>query len=83
MAPRPRKVQWADEDEHLPKTQKLNNAEYAKTKKLVQVRSYSGYAETFADEKTVQTSPAPRRTAQKFDRNLSTVHEEKDDDPDV
>ncbi|CAL2040717.1 unnamed protein product [Caenorhabditis brenneri] len=83
---RPRKVQWADNDDVENQKTSSSNSECLKkslksntvTKKLVQVRSYSGYAETLAIEKIVRTSPTQRKT-QKFDRNLSTVHEEDDD----
>ncbi|CAI2350006.1 unnamed protein product [Caenorhabditis sp. 36 PRJEB53466] len=84
---RPRKVQWADDDSDENQNQKNNQKKPEShkslksttiTKKLVQVRSYSGYAETLAVEKIVQTSPTQRK-AHKFDRNLSTVREEEDD----
>ncbi|PIC34771.1 hypothetical protein B9Z55_014325 [Caenorhabditis nigoni] len=83
---RPRKVQWADDDDvENQKTssnseclKKKSNYKEIASKKLVQVRNYSGYAESLAIEKIVQTSPTQRKT-QKFDRNLSTVHEEEDD----
>uniref|UniRef100_A0A1I7TDB0 Reverse transcriptase domain-containing protein n=1 Tax=Caenorhabditis tropicalis TaxID=1561998 RepID=A0A1I7TDB0_9PELO len=83
---RTHKVQWADDDDvENQKTSSSKSGSIKKpsntktvTKKLVQVRNYSGYAETLAIEKIVQTSPTQRKT-QKFDRNLSTVHEEEDD----
>ncbi|EFP04806.1 hypothetical protein CRE_29894 [Caenorhabditis remanei] len=82
---RTRKVQWADDDGVEVQKTSTSNSECLKmksntnSKKLVQVRSYSGYAESHADEKIVQTSPTQRKT-QKFDRNLSTVDEEEDED---
>ncbi|CAO4374281.1 unnamed protein product [Caenorhabditis nigoni] len=85
---RPRKVQWADDDDvenqevssssNSECLKKKSNYKEIASKKLMQVRNYSGYAESLAIEKIVQTSPTQRKT-QKFDRNLSTVHEEEDD----
>lgn len=53
---RARKVQWADDDDETVENQKISssNSECLKksnsiTKKLVQVRNYSGYAESHAD----------------------------------